>query len=361
MNFVKNENKLFKSSIINSFKRNLSKSQFILGKDVANLEKKLCLFTNSGYCISTSSGTDALLLSLMVLNIKPGDEIITTPFTWISNVEVIKLLGAKIIYADINKDTFNIDYDSVKKKITKNTKAIIAVSLFGQCAELFHLKKIIGNKKIYLIEDAAQSFGAKIYDHNSCNIADISCTSFFPTKVLGSLGDGGACFTNNSKIAKKIKQLRNHGKNKKGEFEYVGINGRLDTIQASILILKLKKINTLIKKRKFAAKYYDQELSKLNKFIKIPIIKKGYSSVYSQYTITVEKKRDQLFKFLKSKNIDVKIFYKPIYKNLAYKLNKSRLFNTEQVSKKVISLPISATISKTYQLKIVKYIKKFYG
>lgn len=360
MNFVKKENRIFKSSLINSFKKNLSKSQFILGSDVKNLENQLCLFTKSKFCISTSSGTDALLLALMALDIKPGDEIITTPFTWISNVEVIKLLKAKVVFADINEKTFNIDLQSVTKKITKKTKAIIAVSLFGQCADLIELKRLCKLKKICLIEDAAQSFGAKINNFNSCNIADISCTSFFPTKILGSLGDGGACFTNNSKIANKIKMLRNHGKNKKADFQLVGINGRLDTIQASFLLAKLKKINYLIDQRRKAAKYYDKELSKIYKVVKIPYIKDNYFSVYAQYTIQVQKKRNQLIRFLKSNKIDVKVFYKPIYKNKAYKEKKNNKI-TEKVSKKVLSIPISATISRRYQSYVVNKIKNFYG
>ena len=359
MNFVREENRIFKSSLLKSFEDNLNKSQFILGSDVAKLEKKLCFYTKSKNCITTSSGTDALLLSLMALDIKPGDEIITTPFTWISNVEVVKLLKANVIYADIDEKTFNIDIESVIKKISKKTKAIIAVSLFGQCANLVNLKNICKKHKISLIEDAAQSFGAKIKNLNSCNIADISCTSFFPTKILGSLGDGGACFTNNDRISKKIRMLRNHGKDLNGQFRLIGINGRLDTIQASILIIKLKKIDFLINQRKKAAKYYDEELSKISNIVKIPHIEDNFSSVYSQYTIKVKKKRDQLFKYLKSKNIDVKIFYKPIYRNNAYK-EKILCEVTERVSKKVLSIPISATITKKFQIHIIKSIISFY-
>tara|TARA_B100001250_G_scaffold287706_1_gene249527 strand:- start:484 stop:1575 length:1092 start_codon:yes stop_codon:yes gene_type:complete len=360
INLVKNENKFFEKNLFKSFKKNLNTAKFILGPDVQKLEKNLCLYTGSKNCITTSSGTDALLLSLMVINIKPGDEIITTPFTWISNAEVIRLLGAKIVFADIDKDTFNINPELVNKKITKKTKAIIAVSLFGQCADLFGLKKICKRNKIYLIEDAAQSFGAKINQSFSCNVADISCTSFFPTKILGCLGDGGACFTNNQTIAKKIKMLRNHGKDNKGEFKFIGINGRLDTIQASFLISKLKKLNILIKNRINSAKLYNKNLKPLNKYIETPYINKKFLSVYSQYTIKVNYKRNKLFKYLKSKNIDVKIFYKPIYKNQAYKTINSNFKICEEVSKKVISLPMSSSISKSHQLYIVNCIKKFY-
>lgn len=361
MNFVKKENNIFKKSLIKSFTNNLLKSKFILGEDVNHLEKLLCKFTNSKYCITTSSGTDALLLSLMSINLKPNDEVITTPFTWVSNAEVIKFLKAKIIFADIDEKTFNIDPKSVLSKINKKTRAVVAVSLFGQCADLIKLKNICKKKKIILIEDAAQSFGAKIKNKNSCSIADISCTSFFPTKILGSLGDGGACFTNNKSISKKIRMLRNHGKNNKGKFDYVGINGRLDTIQASFLILKLRKINLLIKKRIKAAMYYDKEFSNIKDIVKAPHIKNNFKSVFSQYSIIVKKKRNQLFQYLKKKGIDVKIFYLPIYKNNAYREEKVLCPNTEKISKSILSIPISSVISKKYQFFIAKCIKDFYG
>jgi len=360
INLVKKENDLFRNDFKKQLIKSLSSAKFILGPDVKKLEDNLSNYIGCKYSIAVSSGTDALLLSLMTINIKPGDEIITTPFTWISNVEVIKLLKAKPVFVDIDKDTFNLDFNLIKKKITKKTKAILAVSLFGQCSELFELKKICNDNKIYLIEDAAQSFGAKIKNYKSCNIADISCTSFFPTKVLGCLGDGGACFTNNLKLADKLKRLRNHGKDKKGKFIEVGLNGRLDTLQASFLLIKLKKIDFLIKKRNEAAQFYNKHLNSLIDNITLPHIKKNYFSVYSQYTLKVKNKRNKLYLFLKSKNIDVKIFYKPIYLEKAYKANSTSFENCNNLTKQVLSIPISSSITRKYQLYVIKSIKEFY-
>ena len=361
INLVKKENDFFKDDFKKQLNKNLLSAKFILGPDVKKLEDNLSNYIGNKYSIAVSSGTDALLLALMSIRIKPGDEIITTPFTWISNVEVIKLLKAKPVFVDIDNDTFNLDYKLVKKKITKKTKAVIAVSLFGQCSELLELKKICKKKKIYLKEDAAQSFGAKIKKYKSCNIADISCTSFFPTKVLGCLGDGGACFTNNPKLADKLKRLRNHGKDRKGRFSEIGLNGRLDTLQASFLIIKLKKINFLIKKRIEAAKFYNKNLGSLCDKITLPFIREGYFSVYSQYTIKVKDKRNELFLFLKSKNIDAKIFYKPIYLEKAYKTNSKSFKNCNNITKEVLSIPISSSVTRKYQLYVTKSIKEFYG
>ena len=226
---------LIKKDIINKIKKIFNHKKFILGPEVLELEQKLTDYVNSK-AICVGSGTDALLLALMAIGIKPGDEVITTPFTWGSNSEMIKFVGAKPVYADINLDDFNIDTHSIQNKITKNTKAIMTVNLFGQCCNYTEIRKIIKGKNIYIIEDAAQSFGAKYKDKLSCSLGDISCTSFFPSKPLGCYGDGGACFSKDSKLSKKIKKLRNHGQVKKNKHEILGINSRMDSIQAAIII-----------------------------------------------------------------------------------------------------------------------------
>ena len=192
--------------------------KFILGPEVSDLELNLTNYVKSN-AVCVGSGTDALLLALMAIDIKPNDEIITTPFTWASNSEVIKFLGAKPVYVDIDLRNYNIDSKLIEKKITSKTKAIMTVNLFGQCCDYSKIKKIIKGKKIYIIEDAAQSFGAEYKNKLSCSLGDISCTSFFPSKPLGSYGDGGACFSNNKQLVKKIKMLRNHGQLKKNYHE----------------------------------------------------------------------------------------------------------------------------------------------
>ena len=191
--------KKVEKKIIKNINKILSNKKFILGDEVRMLEKTLSEYIKSK-CIAVSSGTDAILLALMAIQVKPGDEIITTPFTWASNVEMIKILGAKPIYVDIDTRNFNLDANLIKKKITKKTKAILTVNIFGQCCDYDKIRKSIKNKKIYIIEDAAQSFGAKYKNKKSCSLGDISCTSFFPSKPLGCYGDGGACFTNDEKI-----------------------------------------------------------------------------------------------------------------------------------------------------------------
>ncbi|MDC2992741.1 DegT/DnrJ/EryC1/StrS family aminotransferase, partial [Pelagibacteraceae bacterium] len=242
--FIKNKKK-----ISSNIKRVISKGNFILGEEVAQLENKLSKYVNSNYCITTSNGTDALLMSLIALDIKPGDEVITSPFSFISAAEVINNIGAKPVFVDVDYDTFNINYKLIEKKITTRTKAIIPVNLFGQCADYDQINFFGKKYNLKIIEDAAQSFGAKYNNKMSCSLADISCTSFFPSKPLGCYGDGGACFTKSKKIYDKLKSIRSHGSLKKYTYSIRGINGRLDTIQAAVLLAKLKHFDAEIKSR----------------------------------------------------------------------------------------------------------------
>ena len=263
INFVdikKQYNKM-KSEIDSAVLSVMSKGQFIMGQDVFDLEYNLSNYTESEYSISCSSGTDALLLALMSLNIRPGDEIITTPFTFISTVEVILLLKAKPVFVDIREDTFNINEELIERAITKKTKAIIPVSLFGQTSDMDSINYIAKKYGLKVIEDAAQSFGAIYKKEKSCNISDIACTSFFPAKPLGCFGDGGAIFTNNQDLAEKMISLRNHGQISKYNYAYTGINGRMDTIQAAILNIKLKYFDKEIVLRNKVAKIYNNILS----------------------------------------------------------------------------------------------------
>ena len=223
-----------------SIRRVFKHGKYIMGPEIDRLEKKLSSYVNSKYCITVSSGTDALLISLMALNISKGDEVITSPFSYFATSEVILMLGAKPIYVDIDLLTYNIDVNKIENKITNKTKAIMPVSIFGKCADLTNLEKISKKYKIPIIEDAAQSFGAIHNNRRSCNFGDIGCTSFFPSKPLGCYGDGGACFTNNISLANKIKKLRIHGQFKTNQPDLAGLNARLDSIQAAILIEKFK-------------------------------------------------------------------------------------------------------------------------
>ena len=358
-------NKLIKlndQKILNKTKKNINKvllhGNFILGPEVNELEKHLSLYTGSKYCLSISSGTDALLISLMSLGIGKGDEVITSPFSWISTIEVILLLGAKPIFADIDKNTFNIDVEDIPKLINKKTKAIIPVSIFGQCCDMDTINKIARENKIFVIEDGAQSFGALYKGSNSCNLSTIGCTSFFPTKPLGSFGDAGASFTNNKQLYEKMLSIRNHGQVKtRYNYEYLGVNGRMDTIQAAILIEKLKSFKSSIIKRQKVAEYYDKLLSKYS-YIQTPYISSFNKSVFAQYTIKI-KKRDEVKNKLQKENIPTFIFYpKPLYKVKYLRQNYKKLKNVEKVCKEVLSLPMNEYLSKRQQEHIVEKLIK---
>ena len=364
MKFINLERQSYKllSKNITSIKNIMRSSQFIMGKEVFKLENKLKKFIGSKYCITTSSGTDALLIALMSLNLKKGSEIITTPFTYVSTVETIMRIGCKPIFVDIDEETCNISVDEIKKKISRKTSAIIPVSLFGQTAELKKINKIAKLYKIPVVEDAAQSFGSKHYNNKSCNISTIGCTSFFPTKALGCYGDGGALFTNNKNLADKCKMIRNHGQKKKYNYEIIGINGRLDNIQAAFLLNKLNYFQKEIKARKAKAKYYFKNLNYKNvKFLKTF----NYNSnIFTLFNIKV-KQRDNLITYLKSKKIPTMVYYpKPLSSYKPFKKflkNDKQLKNAKKVSREILSIPFSPYISKQEQDKVIRCIKLFYS
>lgn len=359
---LKKQSKITLNKNLNSLKKLFMNSQFIMGKDVYRLENKLKNYVESKYCISTSSGTDALLVALMSLNLKKGSEIITTPFTYVSSVEIILRLGMKPVFCDVDQGTCNISYKEIKKKISKNTACIIAVSLFGQTPNLKQINSLAKKYGIPVIEDAAQSFGSEHHNLKSCNITKISCTSFFPTKSLGCYGDGGAIFTNSKLLAKKCQIIRSHGQKKKYNYTILGINGRLDTIQASFLLNKFTQFKKEIRQRKLKANYYVQNLRiKEVKFLKTP---EYNSNIYTLFNIKV-KNRNKLVKFLKKKNIPTMIYYpKPLnlYKPFEKFAKKNESFqNAIKISKSILSLPFSPYITKIEQNKVINAIKLFYN
>lgn len=319
----------------------LNKSNYILGEEVQILEEELQKFTGAKFAITCSSGTDALLLALMAIDIQLGDEVITTPFTWISTGEMIALLKAKPVFVDIEPDTYNIDANLIEKAITKKTKAIMPVSLYGQPADMDAIQVIADKYNLKVIIDGAQSFGSTYNNKTDSNLGDISTTSFFPSKPLGCYGDGGAVFTNNEEYAKKIKLLRVHGQNKRYHHKYIGIGGRLDTLQAAILLAKLPSFKKELKDRQKVA---DQFTNKLSKTFQTPIIKKNRTSAWAQYTLRVKNRNDLQLK-LKESGIPTSVFY-PIplhlqecFKYLKYK--QSDFPVSDQASKEVLSIPIN--------------------
>lgn len=331
----------YKTDIDEKIQSILKKSNYILGEEVRELEEKLEKFTGAKYAITCSSGTDALLLAMMAADIEPNDEIITTPFTWASTAETIALLKAKPVFVDIEPETFNIDAKLIESVITKKTKAIMPVCLFGQPADLDLIQAIANKYNLKVIIDGAQSFGATYKNKTDSNHGDISITSFFPSKPLGCYGDGGAVFTNNEEYAKKIKMLRVHGQNKRNYHKYIGIGGRMDTIQAAVLLAKLPYFAKELLERQRVAERYTNSLSGT---LLTPIIKDDRSSVWAQYTLRL-KNRDDLQSKLKSHGIPTLIFYpvplhlQECFKYLQYK--RGDFLISEKASQEAISLPIN--------------------
>nr|BFD59352.1 DegT/DnrJ/EryC1/StrS family aminotransferase [Bdellovibrio sp. CKG001] len=335
----------------------LENGQYIMGPEVFELEDRLAKYTGAKHCISNANGTDALLLALMAIGIKPGDEVITTPFSFFATAEVISLLGAVPVFVDIDSNTYNIDANRIEEKITSKTKAIIPVSLYGQCADYDAIEAIAKKYNLITIEDAAQSFGASYKDRKSCNLTTISCTSFFPSKPLGCYGDGGACFTNDDIIAEKLKILRTHGQAKRYYHTDVGINGRLDTLQAAILLAKMEIFDDEIALRqKIGSRYAEL----LNGVAKVQQILPHNKSAFAQYTIEVDN-RDSFIQKMKDEGIPTAVHYpiplhlQPVY---AGKHQKGDYPKSEVAANRVVSLPMHPYLDEVSQNKIVAAVKK---
>jgi len=350
-------NKTFNKKILKKLKLVIKENNFIFGESVKKLENSLAKLTKSAYVITVASGTDALFLSLLCLNLKKNDEIIIPSFSWLSVLEVVLILGLKPIFVDTNINDFNSEIDSIEKKISKKTKVIISTSLFGRSQDLIKLRKICSNKRITLIEDAAQNFGSRIGNKDSCTIADLSCTSFFPSKNLGCYGDGGAIFTNNKKLDQKLRLLRNHGQKKYNKSDLAGLNSRIGTLQSAILLEKLKDFKNKKKQQQILYKKYDEFFSNY-KIIGYPKIRnnKNFNDVNCQFSILVKKRR-LLIKYLKKYKIDYKIYYsKPLYNQFSIK-KKYKLKNTEYICNRIISLPFN-DISVKRQKKTFEVLNK---
>lgn len=330
---------LLKFAINERIQTVLNHGQYIMGPEVNELEEKLIEFVGVKHCVTVANGTDALLIAMMALDIKPGDEIITSPFTFIANGEMIALLGAKPVFVDIDANTYNIDANQIAAAISEKTKCIMPISLYGQCADMDAINLIAQKYQLPVIEDAAQSFGATYKNKKSCNLSTIACTSFFPSKPLGCYGDGGACFTNDADLAKKMQQIRIHGQEKRYQHVRLGMNSRLDTLQAAILLAKLSIFDQEIVSRQQIAKRYDNILSQHVKTMQIAPL---HTSVYAQYTIEVDQ-REHVQEHLKKLHIPTAIHYpiplhlQPIFVDV---YGHNELPVAENAAKRVISLPM---------------------
>ena len=345
-----------KDSINKEIQSVLNDGRYINGPAVAELEESLANFVGAKYCLGVSSGTDALLIALMSLNIRPGDEVITTPFSFISTAEVIILLGATPIFVDIREDTFNLNPQLIESAITSNTKAIMPVSLYGQIADMNEINEIANRHNLPVIEDGAQSFGATYNGKYSGNLSTIGCTSFFPSKPLGCYGDGGACFTDNGDLFKVMQEIRVHGQERRYHHSRIGINGRLDTLQAAILKAKLPFFKKEIKKRQLIGDLYTKLIKEKCKKVRPPIITEKNKSVFGQYTILVDD-REQVIDLLKQKGIPTSVHYPtPLHKQPAIKdiISIQKLNITETVCDKVMSLPMHPFLEENNVTQIVQ-------
>jgi UDP-2-acetamido-2-deoxy-ribo-hexuluronate aminotransferase len=334
----------------------IDSSAFINGQEVKDFQKNLEAYLGVSHVIPCANGTDALQLALMALELKPGDEIITTTFTFVATVEAISILGLKPVLVDVKAETFNIDINQIEMAITPRTKAIIPVHLYGQCANMEIIMDIASRHNLFVIEDAAQSLGANYCFSNGLTkkagvIGHIGCTSFFPSKNLGCFGDGGAVFTNNPEIAERIRCIANHGSKVKYFHETVGINSRLDTVQAAILNVKLKYLDQYNTAREKAADFYDSSLSGIPQ-ITVPARRAYSTHIFHQYTLKLNGiKRVELVDFLAKKNIPTMVYY-PVpmhllkaYSSIGYK--KGNFPVAEHLAENVLSLPIHTELTKT--------------
>jgi UDP-2-acetamido-2-deoxy-ribo-hexuluronate aminotransferase len=336
---LKSQQARIKDKIDAGIQRVLSHGQYILGPEVAELEERLAAFVGAKYCISCANGTDALQIVQMALGIGPGDEVITPGFTYIATAETVALLGAKPVYVDIDPRTYNLDPKLLEAAITPRTKAIIPVSLYGQCADYDAINAIAAKHGIPVIEDAAQSFGASYKGKRSCNLTTVACTSFFPSKPLGCYGDGGAIFTNDEALATVIRQVARHGQDRRYHHIRVGVNSRLDTLQAAILLPKLEIFEEEIALRQQVAKWYDAELAGVG-IDTTPHIAEGNISAYAQYTVQVND-RDNVQEKLKAAGIPTAVHYPiPLNKQPAVADAAVSLPIGDEVAMRVMSLPM---------------------
>jgi UDP-2-acetamido-2-deoxy-ribo-hexuluronate aminotransferase len=348
-----------KESINTRIQRVLDHGQYIMGPEVRELEEKLEAYTKAKHCITVASGTEALLISLMALGVKSGDEIITTPFTFVATAEVIALLGASPVLVDIQPDTCNIDPNLIEAAITSRTKAIMPVSLYGQSVDMDEINDIAARHgNIPVIEDAAQSFGATYKGRKTCNLSTIGCTSFFPSKPLGCYGDGGAIFTNNDSLAKAMREIRVHGQERRYYHTRIGVGGRMDTLQCAVVLAKLDRFDWEIEQRIRAGERYLKLLNDVPS-VKQLTVRPDRVCVWGQFTIQVEN-REAVLEKLKAAGIPTAVHYPvPLHRQPAYQSLcriSGTLEHADAVAARVVSLPMHPYIDINTQESVVRAV-----
>lgn len=350
-----------KTSINERIQRVLDHGQFIMGPEVREMEQKLEAYTKAKHCIAVASGTEALLIALMAIGFKPGDEVITTPFTFAATSEVIALLGGVSVYVDVQPDTCNIDPSLIEAAITPKTKAIMPVSLYGQAADMDEINAIAARHgNIPVIEDAAQSFGASYKNRKSCNLSTIGCTSFFPSKPLGCYGDGGAMFTNDDALAKACREIRTHGQETRYYHTRIGVGGRMDTLQCAIILAKMERFEQEIEQRHEAGERYLKLLNSVAN-VQPPVVRKDRDCAWAQFTLQVDQ-RDVVTQKLGEAGIPTAVHYPiPLHKQPAYK-NICRisgsLKHSEAVAARVFSIPMHPYLNAETQRGIIDAVSR---
>ena len=346
-----------KGPIAERMQRVLDHGQYIMGPEVAELEERLAAYTGARHCITVASGTEALLIALMALDLKPGDEVVTTPFTFAATAEMIVLLGGVPVFADIEPDTCNIDVSQVEAKITPRTRAIMPVSLYGQVADMDEINAIAQRHGLPVIEDAAQSFGADYtgldsVTRKSCNLSTFGCTSFFPSKPLGCYGDGGAIFTSDDRLAQACREIRVHGQSARYTHTRVGVGGRMDTLQCAVVLAKLERFAWEIERRLAIGARYNELLAG-----RLPVVtqRPGRTSVYAQYTVFVED-RPAVQAALTAQGIPTAVHYpRPVHRQPAYAAHAPAggCPQADRVAERCLSLPMSADLGMADQDRVI--------
>jgi UDP-2-acetamido-2-deoxy-ribo-hexuluronate aminotransferase len=333
--------------------------QFILGPEVRELEEKLADYTGAKHCITVASGTEALLIALMALDIRPGDEVITTPFTFVATAEMIVLAGAKPVFVDVEPDTCNIDASKIEAKVTPRTRAIMPVSLYGQPADMDEINAIADRHGLVVIEDAAQSFGAEYKGKRSCHLSTIGATSFFPSKPLGCYGDGGALFTDDDRLAKAMREIRSHGQESRYHHTRIGVGGRMDTLQCAIVLAKLERFGWERERRLQVGARYNELFADLPVGTRAVVQRGDRTSVFAQYTL-ISDRRQELLDGLKAAGVPTAIHYprplneQPAYRHLCCE-NCTPVASV--LAQQVLSLPMHADLSPVDQDRIVSVVK----
>lgn len=345
-----------KTSIDTRIQRVLDHGQYILGPEVAELEAQLAAFTGSRHCITVASGTEALLIALMALELKPGDEVITTPFTFAATAEMIVLAGGKPVFADVESDTANLDAALIEAKITPRTRALMPVSLYGQVADMAEINAIAGRHGLAVIEDAAQSFGALYQGRRSCALSTFGATSFFPSKPLGCYGDGGALFTDDDRLAQAAREIRTHGQSGRYHHTRIGVGGRLDTIQAAVLLGKLERFAWELERREAIGARYQRLLGGVEQVT----VRPDRNSVFAQFTVMVDR-RAEVQATLKAAGVPTAVHYprslnhQPAYAAFCC---PDCLPVSARLAERVLSLPMSADLSEADQDRVVAALLK---